>query len=407
MFRFSTFLENILPGPKRIYGIHLNYQVDGTVLCQWVLTERQKDNLKIIKSGQLDSLDELMSELDNKIPIALSVDGRGILHKMINKKNEEISVQQVLTGGKESDFYIQEYQINEELSFLSLIRIQWFSQLISNFANNQLKVIQFSSGTFTVDILSNYLEGLPNIKIENSLITIRDNRVSSIDTDNSGLPASTIELDGFETGSDIFLPFSNVLFFIHGEVHIRFIGKTPEIHRKEFEHGRMFTILAWTVMLFFFVTLTINFFVYTHLSEKVADMSIEIAQHSVVSNQMNDIKNNIKKYNYLLEFSSIGNSKFSYFSDRIVSTMPSDITLDLLNIYPVKDRIRMNQLISYQNNSILIRGTTSSSSNINIWITNLLKLNWVDRVDIGYYRLEETARRGEFELIITIIEIPR
>ena len=104
-------------------GIQLTLHPDNKIDASIVVLKKSKNlvDLKDTFTG-IDTYEGIFEHLKPGMPLYLSLNGRGILHKKLQSGNGSDSINQLLPNASPDDFYMQAYKIDENERIVSVIR---------------------------------------------------------------------------------------------------------------------------------------------------------------------------------------------------------------------------------------------------------------------------------------------
>ena len=389
-----------------IAGVEVIISSSNSYSFSFMLLRRQKDNIKIeLREEEINDFDELKKKLSTSIPIIISIDGKGILHKFvkIEKKEENTSIiNQVLPNSSILDFYIQKVNTSEnEKIIASIARKGLIDDLLEMFSKNKFHVIDLYLGPFIVNII-NSIVAVETIKTKLFLLQFENNQIVNFEktdsqNENYLIGTETInsnEIVSFSSSMSYFALNDNITSIIH-----------PEIIKAKDEavFKRFFTIFGWGFLIFFFSLLFINYLFFNSYSSKFNDLSAQIDQNKNYISLLDTLK---KQYQFQQQLFSnngyLSNTRFSFFADRLALLLPANISLTTMQINPLLNKPKNNEEVSFQRNRILIRGIANNSFYLNEWINKLKIEKWISEVKILDYKYEKTENNGEFAIEIKI-----
>ena len=135
---------------------------DDTEYFNLLSIAKKGSKLSMLASRKFDSFERLSSSIDNKIPVLLVLDGKGVLNKKVDTENDADT-----SWLKTIDFntiYHTTHQ-EEQLSFMSFCRETLVQENIALFAKANFEVLDLYIGSFIGLVLkdfvntSNYISG--------------------------------------------------------------------------------------------------------------------------------------------------------------------------------------------------------------------------------------------------------
>ena len=377
----NDFLRNRL-GPSKVAGLHVrlngeNPQMDAAVV--------KKENTTIEKdathSGLQDSK-QLREVLDTSLPICLSVDGKGVLHKTINASeagpNPKIDklIQLILPNAKASDFFHQIVKEDENEYIVSIIRKEALYQLNDDLNTRGFVVVQVSLGPFAARLLEQEEE--------------EEEEVQKEENPAAGQVA-------YANAFQYFLPQT-----------LKIAIKENEFteYDDEFIQKRIFTAMGWAGLVVFLGVLLINYFTFSALDVRNQELSHSVENYQDQLNYLEALEKRTQQREQFLQGAGwlSPDSKTSFYADRIAATVPREIRLSVLNIFPReknKNRSEKRKWL-YDGARIAISGNSNRSTSVNEWMKQLENLAWVKKVELVNYTQKALRDRGEFEIHIMI-----
>lgn len=163
----------------------------------------------------------------------------------------------------------------------------------------------------------------------------------------------------------------------------------------------MFRKLWLPVLLSFFVVLLANFFLNGYLR------SLLERNNMIYGNLIREVQvkndNQTAIARLMADYSKQGgNVPFSLICDRLASYVPDGISLDVLTVNPVADKIIPNRNFKLQKNLILIKGQTDTPGSIIEMSRRLVKESMFGQINILSMTGRKDSGKLDFELAVTI-----
>ena len=395
---------NRLINGKRAYGLELVLTADDEFEYQLIQTNVEKGKLKIIEKEKGKSFKELLANnWDKKLPIFLSVRGKGVLQKKIenkNDRNQEELFQKALPNAKLDDFYFQIASINEGESWLNIIRKELLDNLIKKLIQNQLHVIGIELGFLTLAKLDTLLKN-EKLTIGSYQLTMDAGRLINVTEETTSL--DTLIDIGDEKIEAHWLPSFAASINFQG-YQVQNLGNEFIAQEKDdFFHHRVFTLGIKTALGFFMITLLINFFLFQEYSQQHTLMSDKLAINQVQLDKLRELQDEVKRNELFFNTTDlISTSKNAFYADRLAHSRPKGVHWNELIINPPLKKIVKSEDVEFQIGQIDIKGMANSSSSLNEWIEKLEQLSWISTIDIKDYQQSEKDRLNSFFLQINI-----
>lgn len=363
-----------------------------------LLTVKKRANKISMVSKQTFETFELLAKTANKkMPLLIVIEGKGVLNKEINFENETD-----VTWQKNIDYNAIYYTDLKGLksNFISFCRKNIVEETISKFQKNNFQIVDVYIGSFLAVLLNNVLK--KEVLFSNDLrLEFEDNKLISFVKQNETIKAPDYKIEE-ETISSAFLPLYGSV--IHFFVKPKEVSKTinSSLNSEELIYKKAFEILGVTMLAGFLISLLTSYFLIQYYGTR----NSELNQETVYSNQSYQLILNLeaqkeKKLNILREFGVLSPKFLSYYGYEIIKTIPATISLNELNIIPLKEEYKENKKAFFDSKTIVIKGETFQESSFNNWLESLKKMEWVQRFEIISLK-KDKQNKSIFEIKITL-----
>lgn len=371
-------------GPVSIF-VFAKILGEGVVEYQYLLLEKSRRGIEINKIGSCTDIREVVTFIGH-LPIFLCLDGKGI----ITRELENYSVGQyadqlissILPNVNVSDFIIQLHQNSESgKHYASIGRKTAVDEVLENLAKLNVVVSKLLIGNTSDLSEGNSIKDEISFYHENKKVTMNS---LILEQNLTVLSCAINERSGVWNTSIV-------------------VTKGFAFHQSEFKFFRM---TKKVVVFFPFVLLFLllaNFFFYQFLESKYvrASASIETKKNELDSIAL--LESIIEQRAEFLGTGSGTNSiPASFYSDRIGETVPTEITLKSLDIFPVVVNQETREIESMRFDTISIKGQTLSSGVLNSWVRSIKQMNWIKGINILNYQQTSTKEFGDFELVVAV-----
>ncbi|KIA97317.1 hypothetical protein OA93_15450 [Flavobacterium sp. KMS] len=359
--------------------------------------KKKANKIVIISKHSFENLQELVNITDKKIPVLLVIEGKGILNKEIDLNNETD-----LNWQKNIDFNSIYYTDIKGLksNFISFCRKNIVEETITKFQKNGFQVVDVYIGPFLAAILSNVIKERKIISADLCL-EFEDEKLVGFNKQIETVENKTYQI-GDETLSNSFLPLYGCI--IHFFINQKEISKTinTSLNSDELIYKKAYTFFGIALLVSFLTSLLISYFMIGYYGTKNTELNLQTV-HSNQSYQLTlDLEKQKEKKIRILKETGVLSSKFlSYYAYEIINAIPTDISLNDLNIIPIKTENKENKKVFFKNNTITIKGETFEESSFNKWLDDLKKMNWLQRFEIISLK-KDKRNKSIFEIKITL-----
>ncbi len=401
--RFNV--NSVLRG-KRACGVNVWIKSDENMIIDVAIVTKKRSRLCISNRTTMTSLDEIKNKISKDIPLYLSVDGKGILNKIVSQEKDVTLIDSVLPNADSNDFYLQEIILSGEKRVVSCIRKERIDYLTSKLNEYGFNVLELILGPFSTLSLSRVFETETSILVPHYKLVLKQGLLENFEINNIDYQSFKLELDSIFMESEYIIPFSNCMYHFGCNANIN-SDNIPclQIQNERFRYQRVFRILGWTILITLLTSLWINFLLFDRYSHKNLQLITEIDKNKETLNLIDKLEIKLKTnetiYNDKL---SLKNSLISYYIDKIAKEVPLGITLNRLCIFPESNTGTNDKILNFQKDIIIINGKTQNSTQLELWIKTMEKYDWIKRVSISSYS-DNTLGPANFDLEILLNEI--
>lgn len=340
-----------------------------------------------------NSVEEIIKKSGKGIPFVVHVRGVGILARSV--ENAPNFKERLLVSGREDEFYFNSYERSGSI-LVSFAR--------KNVIDEFLAPIEAVKGF----IWSLYIgPAVLPFKTDNQSTVQADYSVSFPSDSAVTIAKSERELSGKQVMGVYLEAIVNQLFGKNPSAavfHQAIDEKKLEQTKSEYKDFRQFKIIGLSILSFFLVTLTANYFVVNYLNQVAAEYELEINGYQDNFAVIDRIKQEQQRKLVLFQNSGIqSGNQLSYYADDIGTTVPKDIQFTGMELFPLVQPLKPKHKVETDQSRIVIRGITLNSMILDDWMEDLEKKDWVKSVEvINYSRLDN--QNSIFHIIIHIRE---
>ncbi|WP_343635400.1 hypothetical protein [Fluviicola sp.] len=375
--------------PKK-YNLVLIHNHSGNALLHYAVISGQTTAHDLVS---FESMEEILKKADKTIPFIIHVRGAGILARSV--ENAPNYKERLLVSGREDEFYFNSYERSGSI-LVSFAR--------KNVIDEFLQPIEAAKGFIWALYIGPSI--LP-FRVE-KLTTIQSDYVLAFPTaDQVILSKNEQELSEKQVLTAYTEAIINYTFQKHTHPDPFYQAIDEETFQKtksNYKDFRQFRIIGLSILGFFLITLTVNYFVVNHLNQVAVDYEEEIAGYQDNFAVIDRIKQ--EKQRKLVLFQNSGmqsRNLLSYYADEIGVTVPKDIQFTEMELFPLAQQLKPKHKVETDNSRIIIHGITLNSKILDDWMEDLEKKEWVQSVEvINYSRLDD--RNSIFHIIIHIRE---
>jgi hypothetical protein len=358
---------------------------------------KKNSKLEIVSSKSFSDFESLMNDLEVKTPIILLIDGKGILNKRIDLKNETD-----IDWIKKIDYSSIHFSSFTTLNFqfFSFCRQKIADDSIASFQDKGLQVVDFYIGPIISVLLSGTLKKSKVFSNESVLDFENDELVTVL---------KSIEVDavkeyviGDKSISRNHLPLYGAA--IHFYIRQKSINKSHSklINTEEILYKKAFDKLGLTMIIVFFILLLASYFSIQYFNSKNTQLNLETVYSNQSFELIKKLEEQREKKLQIANETGIASSKYiSFYNYEIIASTPNEINLLDVNVFPLLKEIKSNERVGFNAKTIVIKGFTIHEAAFNSWLEKIRILKWVGNLEIISIKKDKKSV-SFFELKIAI-----
>ncbi|MEH6305268.1 hypothetical protein RYH73_06415 [Olivibacter sp. CPCC 100613] len=380
------------------------------LFMQLVLLKRKANAIEVVRrEGAISSIEKLISFLPKEVPLSLTLNGKGIIHRFVRRadlKEDTDLLRLVLPNAKKQDFYIQRCS-QSNIDVLSIIRRDRLDELLQYFTNIRDRLLSVSLGPFHVTNLLSALskEESASLQLAQHHFKLKAYEIEAYHWEENEQADHVIRIGDEEMNERFVVAFA-LGFLVLSEMSIATLALDSLTGKIESKHQEwLFKRSAVLVGAFFLLVLLLNTFYFLHYNGKMADVSVSDA--SLLDKEIKQLKEVLKGQEQLVEvinYTERGDKEpLSYIADQLGASVPKDISLDELNFFPQDEAAsRKERRPQYQSGLIRITGTTATVGALNHWVKVISMMPFSKEVALVDYKYDEKQQRAVFNLKLNL-----
>jgi hypothetical protein len=396
---------------KEVAGLEIILLPNDEFLLRLVLLKIKKGNVhKEFEYSHLTQITQLKEKLSINIPIALVINGKGMLQKKIEDKsisNENFDIEKILPNINPNDFF-QQFESYEAFKIISLMRNDLIEKIIQKINNEGFKVLSVDLGFKSFAALLPLLKNTKATEIETSNNNLIINNAEIINYKPID-PLTSAEKSKIEYNlGDQYIKAGSLVAFgaavnlLSGSFEGTHDSHLPTIksEREEYKNYLFFKAAAWCLLSFLFTSLLVNFLIYNHFFLKNKELSSIQKNSSEQIDKKLNLENEIKlKESFIQTSGWLYNSRISLFADRIGAATTDDILLTSMNIQPLSSGLYFeNGDLTFKKDTIQITGFCDDPLQLNIFVNKIKSIREVNKVVVKNYSNKKENESGLFSL---------
>lgn len=375
--------------PRKIHLILIHHQSENTSFHYVCISEHTGAQEPVA----FNSIEEIIKKAGKNNPYVIHVRGAGILARSV--ENAPNFRERLLVSGREDEFYFNSYERSGSI-LVSFARKHVIDQFLEPIEAVKGFIWSLYIGPavlpFKTDgqssVQADYHVSFPSessVNISKSEVLLSENQITKAYLDS-------ISNHVFQKGA------SETVF--HQAIDEKKISQT----KSEYADFKQFKIIGLSILSFFLVALTANYFIVNHLNQVAADYEMEIAGYQDNFAIIDRTRQEQQRKQVLFQNSGIQSGHLlSYYADDIGTTVPKDIQFTTMELFPLVQPLKPKHKVETDQSAIIIKGITLNSRILDDWMEDLEKKDWIKSVEvINYSRLDN--QNSIFHIIIHIRE---
>ena len=265
--------------------------------------------------------------------------------------------------------------------------------------------MEISLGPFVMNNIVGLLEGQSDhIHATHYKILLKEGRISQLELSDNRTQENEYRVAGESLTDGSILPYALALQHFTGvSDQVVFETEKPPVQQEEFIYKNIYRYLGYGMLGLFFTILLINYLVFTGYQNRTDNLTQQISANTGMIEKLDKLNKEFRVKNELVNKSGLlQQTMFSYYADRIASSVPSEITLTKMELFPLQDKIRSGEEIRFNRKIIRIQGKTKYSIRLNNWLNELKKESWIKNVKVNDFYQEDLHEAGEFAMEIIL-----
>ncbi len=394
---YISYFKKFLFG-KYIYGVNIFIYDDNSIESSYVLLKIEKNVFKLEQSNyyNIQELPELFSVLNNKIPIVLSIDGKGIIHKKIEKDK---NIKNLFLGLNLNDFYVQNINFDSNFQYISIIKTTKLSEIINSFVRKNYYVIGLELGPFSIRHFIRYLTNDESnvIQIPNYKVITQDQKVEIFEKNNE-LTTNEFDFENLKIPANCIIPFYLTLSYI---LKLTDFSNNPFSNINNFIWYKTYKKLLNSFIFLLIILVLIISVMLIFINFKKENYTLLVNEYEYLKQQNDSIRDKIKISEAIINKLNLIDRKInSYLISNICKSLPDDVTFLNFSFYPIINKnINENEKLTFEENIIKITGKTTNNFKFTEWTNTLKKETFIKEVKLEHL-LKENNNVYNFKIII-------
>lgn len=366
------------------------------------LLKKSKKEVDIESHFEAPSIKNLSGHLPKNGHAVLIINNQHVITKKVQSdKTEDLKlVYKAFPNINLEDFYYEVLQ-QKTIHFVSICRKKYVEELINEYSSNNISIIDIALGNQLVSSVSNFIND-QSITTSNAHISLEDNNITNIDG-TANFELREYNINGLKVKNNYLLSLSAALAKVLNNYspNTNFETYKTVLHN-DYKQSRFFSLFLKFGLFFLLGLLMTNFFFFNHYFNGVNTLQQTSQINQTTKNKVLELNESVTKTQKMVEdMLQSSSSKSSFYVNTIILSLPASILLSELNYQPLLKRIKAEQAIESNSNTIFISGTSTNSEQFSKWVTDLETNSWVNKVEILKYE-DVSKSKSDFSIKLNI-----
>jgi len=396
---------------KEAAGIDISILPDNSYLMNVVIVRRDKQSLvKTEEYFHITGIEKIKEKVPLKIPVGISLSGKGILHKPVPAHIKEHIITAIIPGAHPKDYYYQQFSVGEGEE-VAITRKEQLDQVAALFISAGYTVLDAGLSLGSIDNIIHLVKADQGRTAETTLFNIQLLKNGGMASYEVVVPQTgPMRLKpecsiGAQTLRSNLLPAFGVAAQVLTNAYKQAAIEQPDIlqQREQYRYRRLFQTAGWSLLSFLLLVLLINFFIYQHYYSLNQVASVNRTLHTARLNSLDTLERKVtEKTKFLHAIGWVKHTTISEISDKIAATVPTDVTLTDMIIFPVKMDDRIGGRFTIKQDTVQLQGYCDTPAVLNRWISDLSGVDIIQSARLLNYWYKKEDDSGNFliELVL-------
>lgn len=370
------------------------------------ILQKKGGQLELVEQAERLDWESLCEKLSQDIPVHLTISGRGILHRKVERStfgSEGQLLEMILPNANLDTFYLQSVLVGD-YCFASVVRKQVVADVLMQWQEKEYWILQLSLGAFDVRFLTPFFKQKNTFYTQKQILEFDQNeKLQSFASNAEGVNAE-INLGEDRFGGNLLVSYAGAFKGLM-KIDTGLVVEQTEQIREEFLHRNVYTKGSLVVLFGLLFILLVNTGMYYHYKSSNQRLSTDLMYKKAQLEELDALRNQFKRQQSFLQNTNINQgSRASYYADQIGASLPEGLQLQGMTLFPLKGKAkdyREDDLLVFVPNKIILEGLCKSSLLYNEWIKTLEKESWISKVRHLEYR-DLSNQLGAFDLELTL-----
>ena len=377
-------------------------------IYHYLILKRTGNDLRIVSSGHdVKDFEQVKKNIQKGSRIIITINGKGVLVRKVKHDEDpdkEGLVSKVLPNAKSHDFIIETSPINKDQAFVCLVRKELANELINLFEKDHCFVLRVIPGPLQIKHVLPLMEfSGQKLFVGDYKYLLNEGKILDCTMARYRKGEQIIPVAGEQINEKLLVAFAGCFEYITSKGEVQKDLPELTLFNKNMRFYDYYSKGRIAVIAVLFLALLINYLIFDNLNKNNKSLSNEVSSFEGIISNIEQLQEKLSTKKQLVDEAGLrSTAQFSYYTDRIAQSMPEEILLEEILVFPVKKDKRTRQL-SFISRRIQVKGKLQNPSGLNNWIERLKQNDWIEEVRIIRFNHDNKKDVSDFEIEITII----
>lgn len=389
----------------KVLGFTLHHHGDNQFSGRYCELERKGNEIQIGEKKIVEgNLVKVLESLPRKMPVALVLSGKGIIHKNMEiadgEEDAEKNFRLVFPSIDANDFFVQQHH-QEKNYVLSIARKDWVQELLEKLKRAGIEVCRLSfGGVVALHILPQLNVYGEEVQLDGHQFVMTGKSFQSYAYKAEAKSAFPLKVGQQAIDEEMVLAYAAAFQLLLSDKLAPIVAEVPAVN-DGFDQLVGTALWKKRALIFLgglFALLLISFTLFSHFNQENEKLLREVGAQTASADQMDLLKQQISKQEHLLkQLAWNGGYNYGFLVDEIGKSMPRALNLVSLSINDFKTEEEKTD----RKPNVKIKGTTANLTAVNNWIFVLREKSWVKSAKLVKFQEDPENDNYQFDILIS------
>ncbi len=389
----------------KVLGFTLHHHGDNQFSGRYCELERKGNEIQIGDKKTVEgNLVKILESLPRKMPVALVLSGKGIIHKNMEiadgEEDAEKNFRLVFPSIDANDFFVQQHH-HEKNYVLSIARKDWVQELLEKLKRAGVEVCRLSfGGVVALHILPQLNVYGEEVQLDGHQFVMTGKSFQSYAYKAEAKSPFPLKVGQQAIDEEMVLAYAAAFQLLLSDKLAPIVAEVPAVN-DGFDQLVGTALWKKRALIFLgglFALLLLSFTLFSHFNQENEQLLREVGAQTASADQMDLLKQQISKQEHLLkQLAWNGGYNYGFLVNEIGKSMPRPLSLISLSINDFKTEEEKTD----RKPNVKIKGTTANLTAVNNWIFVLREKSWVKSAKLVKFQEDPDNDNYQFDILIS------